>query len=222
MAWIALGALAVVSMIAAGWFFGSGESGQTDLTDGVVASAQNSENDQTEDDQIGSDQADGDQADGDQAGDDSTESAEPAATTVPAETSTPTTAVTTTTEETTPPSTGPIATKEELDGRYVAILWSQVGDPPASLGGNTEMERQIAAYTSRFGDDVRGVDSDLFGSLRDGTIAVVYDGGFASALEAKQWCRDNNFFGTADCFGVVLSDEHTPDEQGEFIRVYDL
>lgn len=208
MAWIGLGAVAVVSMIAAGWFFGGDGGGQTDLTDGVAVAA-----DET------SDSA----AEGDSSEVDPAQPADVTTTTLPPETSTPsTTAAVTTTEATTPPSTGPVATREELLGSYVAVLWSQVGAPPSAFDGGTELERQLAAYKSRFGDEVRGVDSDLFGSLRDGTIAVVYNGGFASAREAKEWCRESGFFGTQDCFGVVLSDEYTPDQQGEFIRVYDL
>lgn len=120
---------------------------------------------------------------------------------------------------TSPP--GLFTERSELYGRYVAVLWSTVTSVPLSNEDREVIRGQLVDSQGRFGDGVFAVDSRDYGSLRDGTAAVIYDGGFRSALEAKRWCRDAGFAGLYDCFGVVLSDDFGPDDRGEYIRVYD-
>ena len=128
---------------------------------------------------------------------------------------------TSTTIESTTTTTSFFAPRSVVYGRYVAVLWSDFV-PSGSSAETPELEAELASSQRRFGPNVIAINSNDFGSVRNGTVAVVYDGGFSSAREAKRWCRDNGFSGTQDCFGVVLSDDYAPDERGEFIRVYDL
>lgn len=110
--------------------------------------------------------------------------------------------------------------RDTLYGSYVAVLWSAVAG--GSAGSDSIVEQRRTESTARFGDTVHAVNSDDYRSLRDGTVAVVNAGGFASALEAKQWCRSVGFGGVDDCFGVVLSDDFGPSDRGESSRVYSL
>lgn len=93
---------------------------------------------------------------------------------------------------------------------------------PCREDANEALEAQLAGYRAQFGSGVIAIDSNQFRSLRDGTVAVVYDGGFSSARNAKRWCRDNGFQDIYDCFGVVLSDDYNPDQRGDLIRTYDF
>ena len=138
------------------------------------------------------------------------------------ESSTSTTDEATTTSSSGTSTSGLYTERTELYGRYVAVLWSTVTAVPASNDDLEVIRGQLQDNQARFGDDVHAVESDDFVSLRNGTAAVVYDGGFTSALEAKRWCRRSGFPGLYDCFGVVLSDEFGPDDRGEYIRVYDV
>jgi hypothetical protein len=124
--------------------------------------------------------------------------------------------------QTSPSTTSLFASRDALYGRYVAILWSGVVPTDPAQDAGQFLEDELATYQAQFGAGVVAVDSDQFRSLRDGTVAVAYDGGFASAREAKVWCRANGFPGTQDCYGVVLSDDHSPDDRGDLIRTYDL
>ena len=111
--------------------------------------------------------------------------------------------------------------REDVYGRYVAVLWSGFTSG-ASAPTDETLAGQLDLFRARFGSSVVAVDSNDFRSLRNGTVAVVNDGGFTSARDAKVWCRANGFPGVQDCFGVVLSDDATPEDRGEFVRVYDL
>ncbi len=107
-------------------------------------------------------------------------------------------------------------------GRYAAVLWSSEVSGASPSEVQTVVDDQLTTFRLRFGQGVVGLDSNQFRSLRDGTVAVAYDGGFASAAEAKRWCRERGFPGLYDCFGVVLSDDFGPDDRGDHVRVYDL
>lgn len=145
-----------------------------------------------------------------------------------ATTSQPTFTSASTTLESTPTSTPTstsalFASRDVVYGRYVAIMWSGlVADSESRAASDEVVEAQLGLLQARFGSNVIAIDSNQFGSLRNGTVAVAYDGGFSSARDAKRWCRDNGFPGTQDCFGVVLSDDFTPDQRGDLIRTYDL
>ena len=128
----------------------------------------------------------------------------------------------TTAEQSSTSSMAPFANKDVVYGRYVAVLWSGFVSNTQSASADPVLPSELAGYQARFGPRVIAVDSNQFRSLRDGTVAVVYDGGFTSARDGKRWCRDSGFPGTQDCFGVVLSDDFTPDQRGEFIRSYEL
>ncbi|MEM9613136.1 MAG: hypothetical protein AAGA59_09385 [Actinomycetota bacterium] len=121
-----------------------------------------------------------------------------------------------------PPTEIDFADRDRLDGRYVAMLWSTIAPDPSDPETVSVVGGQLADLQNRFGASVIAIDSNQFRSLRDGTIAVAFDGGFNSAVDAKLWCRENGFPGTQDCFGVVLSDDFGPDQRGDFVRVYDV
>ncbi len=114
------------------------------------------------------------------------------------------------------------ADRDAVLGRYVAVLWSGFAPDVSAPDTVANVNGQLAESRQRFGSSVIVIDSNQFRSLRDETVAVVFDGGFPSAVAAKQWCRDNGFPGTQDCFGVVLSDDVGPDDRGDFARVYDV
>ncbi len=161
----------------------------------------------------------GDAGDGAESGDDTNEEREQAASTTDPSSSTSSTEPGDAADD---PDLGLYTGRSELYGRYVAVLWSTVTSVPRSAEDDQLVSGQLVDNRARFGDDVHALDSNDFGSLRNGTAAVVYDGGFTSALDAKRWCRSRGFPGLYDCFGVVLSDDYGPDDRGEFIRAYDL
>ena len=132
------------------------------------------------------------------------------------------TSVPTTVGSSIPTTTALFASRDVVYGRFVAVLWSDFVAPSSSASIDPLLEAELRSYQDRFGPSVIAVDSNQSRSLRDGTAAVVYDGGFTSARDAKRWCRDSGFPGIQDCFGVVLSDDFTPDQRGEFIRAYEL
>lgn len=79
-------------------------------------------------------------------------------------------------------------------------------------------EKQTSA-AARYGVPVSVVWGDSFGSLRSGTVAVVYDGGFTSLRQAAQWCAAR----TSDvdaCFAVGLNDDWGPLDRGGTGRMY--
>ncbi len=154
--------------------------------------------------------------------DEATDEASP--TTAGAETGTtpPPSTGTSTVEPASTATSSVFAARDEVYGRYVAVLWSGFVSSPTPPDGDDVVRDQLATLQGRFGSNVIAIDSNQFRSLRDGTVAVVFDGGFSNAREAKLWCRNNGFPGIHDCFGVVLSDDYTPDQRGHLIRIYDL
>jgi|JI10StandDraft_1071094.scaffolds.fasta_scaffold188742_2 hypothetical protein len=94
--------------------------------------------------------------------------------------------------------------REFLDGEVVAVIWSsfKAADVDAQARGQRD------AYQAELGLTLDVVDGDWFRSIRDGTIAVVYAGGFRDLEAAAGWCISRGLEGDGDdCFAVVLSDE---------------
>ena len=203
--WLALGAVAVAGLLGAVWLF-TIRSAEQDTIQGTADLAG---------DQLEPGESD-DGVDAGQAPDETLRAAEdgPMTTALPA--STVTSLVTSTALGETS-TTGSFASRDAIYGRYVAVLWSGFVSTSSPQDISELVEGHLETYRAQFGAEVTAVDSGQFGSLRDGTVAVIYDGGFSSAREAKVWCRENGFPGTQDCFGVVHSDDYTPDQRGDLI-----
>lgn len=121
------------------------------------------------------------------------------------------------------PTVGAASGSGELRGRsevaygsYVAVLWSEVidsgsearaSDARSTKGGSFRVPTAVV-----YGDDFR--------TLRDGTIAVVYDGGFASLADAAQWCWDRGVRDADSCFGVGLNDDYGVEDRDGTGRMY--
>ncbi len=134
---------------------------------------------------------------------------EPTTTTIPISTTT-----TTSTSSTTLPAAvnGPFGDPELLRGRVVVMIWSDFAAPDS----DAQIRSHLATYTGQLSLSLVGVRGEWFQSLRDGTVGVVYDGGFPSVVAAAQWCVANNLQGSdgLSCFGVELSDRFSPNDKG--------
>jgi hypothetical protein len=112
---------------------------------------------------------------------------------------------------------GPVATDaDRLRGQVVAIVWSDFG----ALGPDTERKR--ATYESRLGLSLEAIDGGWYRSLRQGTVAIAYAGGFPDLRAAASWCVDRGLAGPkgVSCFGVELSDRWTPSDDEGRGRIY--
>ncbi len=203
--WLALGGVVVVVLLGAVWLFTSRSTGQDAIQRSEdIASVQPASSELDDDTNTA------------RVSDETLRSVDDETATTPAP------ATSTAPDSTSTSMTILFGSRDALYGRYVAVLWSGFVSNSPPQDANEPLEAQLANYQAQFGPDVIAIDSDQFRSLRDGTVAVAYDGGFSSARSAKRWCRDNGFPGTQDCFGVVLSDDYTPDQRGDLIRTYDL
>lgn len=101
-------------------------------------------------------------------------------------------------------------------GAYVAMVWSDRLDglPPG------EIERMQAAKEAQYGITAKVVYGDDFRTLRDGTAAVVFDGGFSSPRDAAQWCRNRGVTDPQACIGVGLNDDYSQDDRNGTGRMY--
>ncbi len=107
---------------------------------------------------------------------------------------------------------GVFGSPSALNGVVVAMIWSDFAGPePGRQVGDKRLQ-----YEQRLGVALMGVNGDWFRSIRDGTVGVVYVGGFSSPTEAARWCISNGLEGPdgLSCFGVELSDRFTPNDDG--------
>lgn len=112
------------------------------------------------------------------------------------------------------PATPP-AGSASLYGSYVAMLWStEASVSPAEIEANRSQQG------NRYGVPTTVVYGNDYLSLRDGTVAVVYAGGFANSRDAALWCKDQGVTDWHDCFGVVLDNTHDWQDKGNNQRTY--
>lgn len=106
----------------------------------------------------------------------------------------------------------PLGEVEALRDHIVAVLWSDFGSLPSNVASS-----QAARWTTRYGTLVRVVEGNWYRSIRDGTVAVVYDGSFSSVRDAAQWCVNQGIAGTngTSCFGVILNDNFSEQDRGD-------
>lgn len=124
-----------------------------------------------------------------------------------------------TTAATAPPTASDslLPPKNVLEGRYVAIVWSELRSSPS----DAEIIAKVNEYRAQFGDVVIGLRGSMFTSLTDGAIAVAVDNEFSSARQGAEWCRNQGLDSGSSCFGVILSDTTGPDtERGDYTRLY--
>lgn len=138
---------------------------------------------------------------------------EPVTTTVPEPTTIPTTIpvpIPTTVPTTVP--TGPFGNPDALRGEIVVMIWSDFAEADI----DAQARSHLSEYSSRVGVPLTAVHGDWYRSLRDGTIGVVYLGGFGSVQEAARWCVNQGLSGPEglSCFGVELSDRFTTEDKG--------
>lgn len=100
-------------------------------------------------------------------------------------------------------------------GAYVAVVWS---DRLSNID-SAEIQRMATEKQSQYGVPTAVVYGDDYRSLRDGTVAVVYAGGFDSPRSAARWCWDRGERGTS-CFGVGLNDDYTENDRKGTGRMY--
>ena len=104
-----------------------------------------------------------------------------------------------------------------LEGKYVAMVWSELRSGPA----DAEIQAKVSELQARYGDGIFGVRDGTFASLKDGSIGVALDNNFTSARQAAEWCRNEGLVGHFTCFGVVLNDvPFVKDERGDYRRMY--
>lgn len=101
-------------------------------------------------------------------------------------------------------------------GSYVAVLWSDV----LSNVTGSDIDGYQSQRAGQYGVPTSVVFGDDYLSLRDGTVAVVYAGGFRSSREAAQWCRNQGVTDVDACFGVVLDNTHDWQNKGNNERTY--
>ncbi|GAA2658271.1 MULTISPECIES: hypothetical protein [Actinosynnema] len=123
----------------------------------------------------------------------------------------PTTAVsaTTTTTTTAPPNTPeqpvepipPLDTPapDDLDGRWVAQLFSVAVDQPPSV-----LEARLLEFSLRTGSDIPVLLSSDYSALRPGYLVGYHPGPFADSAAVTAWCADLGL-PTADCLPRQLT-----------------
>jgi hypothetical protein len=121
----------------------------------------------------------------------------------------PPTQAPTTSEPVSTPQSGPVY------GSYVAMLWS---DHLTNAPSET-VQQMAAEKAAQYGVTTSVVYGDDFRTLRDGTVAVVYAGGFASPREAAQWCYDRGERAQS-CIGVGLNDDFSELDRNGTGRMY--
>lgn len=104
---------------------------------------------------------------------------------------------------------------DAIYGSYVAMLWSDV----VSNVDPAEVQRIAAEKQSQYGVTTSIVYGDDFLSLRDGTVGVVFAGGFSSPRDAANWCWDRGER-ELGCFGVGLNDTYTENDRNGTGRMY--
>jgi|GEM_PF-5997436 len=100
-------------------------------------------------------------------------------------------------------------------GSYVAMLWSS-----KDVGDSGEVDRMRSAKEAQYGVPTTVVYGDAYRSLRDGTVGLVYAGGFATVRDAAQWCWDRGERSATGCFGVGLNDDWSETDRNGTGRMY--
>lgn len=113
-------------------------------------------------------------------------------------------------------SNGGASSGKTLYGSYVAVLWSDM----LSNVSADDIQGYLSQRADQYGVPTAVAYGDDYLTLRDGTVAVVYAGGFNSSREAAQWCRNRGVTDYNACFGVGLNDDHDWQNKADSDRTY--